>query len=337
MRPVGKAQTLISAKRFSQKLSSDKIDHRIEPSFHENALWQIWLVDENQMEKGREIWGTFQRGDCFQDTATDESVPLFSAVAKAEDQERKLSFDKTWVRSSRANYKTPLVFFVGLACSLCSTASWFNTTPPLSFIAQSLDLDKIQSLASYAPIRQPVNSDKIEQAQPQIALMPRNARKGIWRIWLPSFFHINAAHLGIQLCGFWIFARQIERAAGTWKLMLLLVVAAGFINCAQFFALGIYPVGLAGVACACAEFCHDRCRQFPWEGYRTGLWGFHLVRCNIVVGVAFQAFASASSALGSNYTVPTAALSAFAPICGLVVGRCLARVPFMGPRNSASS
>lgn len=75
-----------------------------------------------------------------------------------------------------------------------------------------------------------------------------------WRYVSHSLVHLSLPHIGFNLAWWWLFGGAIEKTFGTFRLMLLYVIAAVVTGILQNWASGPWFFGLSGVVYAVLGF-----------------------------------------------------------------------------------
>lgn len=88
-----------------------------------------------------------------------------------------------------------------------------------------------------------------------------------WRFFTPALLHYDFLHIFFNVLWFLVLAGQIEKRIGSFRFLLLLLLAAIVSNTAQYIMSGPFFLGLSGLVCAMAAFIWAREQTAPWEGY----------------------------------------------------------------------
>ncbi len=94
-----------------------------------------------------------------------------------------------------------------------------------------------------------------------------NIRRGeVWRVVTPIFLHFGVWHLFFNMMALMMFGDQIETRKGTWRLALIVAVAAIAGNVGQFFGAGGGFGGMSGVDFALAGYLWVKGHADPEDG-----------------------------------------------------------------------
>ena len=89
----------------------------------------------------------------------------------------------------------------------------------------------------------------------------------VWRVFTPCLVHFDILHIFFNVLWFIMLGNQIEHRLGSFRYLLLILLAAIFSNSAQYLMSGSFFMGLSGVVCGFAGFIWARQQIAPWEGY----------------------------------------------------------------------
>lgn len=186
-------------------------------------------------------------------------------------------------------------------------------------INQALNLPDFQGLYPY--IVASLQNDQVDESGP----MFEKIRQGqIWRIFTPAIFHKNLLHIVLNMLWVWVLGRQIEVRLSYFRFILLMLIAAGISNTAQYLMSGPLFMGFSGVVLAMAGFIWMRQKIAPWEGYplSKGILAFLLVFVFAMVvlqGISFFVEVTSGRELPTRIA-NTAHIAG--GITGMILGRC---------------
>ncbi len=334
MRRVGSPRILSVARRFYHYLLEKKIESSLQMSESLDGLWQIWVIDEDNIEEASKYWKRFEKSPSLIPEVDEKAGNItshhFPQFAKASDD---LGFERTWRSKSpfnRVGLLGPLIavicsfLFISINTSMINTLR--NRQSPIEFLAFE-DGDQNSRWSGYCSHW----FQKKGENREQLALKKRvsffaQIRKGeLWRLITPSLLHANLCQMIFNLAWLMLFAKQIERRDGAKKLCLVLLLSSCGANVAEFLAFGNCTAGIIGPVSAIFAFCAVKRCHFPWEDYR--------ISTNALVFFALWLFIDSALQLGmligsvTGHFSRSLSATVASQICGLFIGYGLARVP----------
>lgn len=109
--------------------------------------------------------------------------------------------------------------------------------------------------------------DPSEPLQYDGPMLEKISQGEVWRLITPTFLHYDFLHIFFNVLWFLILSGQIERRVGSFRYLILTVLAAVASNFGQYLMSGSFFLGLSGLVCAFAAFIWARQQVAPWEGY----------------------------------------------------------------------
>ncbi|MBS0622412.1 MAG: rhomboid family intramembrane serine protease [Verrucomicrobia bacterium] len=323
MRIIGYLATGRQALEFSQFLSRERIDNRIE---EEGDRFGIWVIDEDRLEEALRLFEEFQKNPTDPQygirlarspaTSTKKQGPLFSGSFKMGTLTLLLLAIST------------LLFMLSAMTSKKEGNPQLHEDPLINTpIYQALLYD----LPDKLPYWEGAYGEVIKHARHKEASWTGSSplfeqiREGeVWRIFTPAVLHGSFLHLFFNAIWILILGNQVEGRIGKMRYAILCLLTAGISNTAQYLMSGPFFFGLSGIVCALFGFIWMRQRLAPWEGYQLN----KITRLFIALYIALMALLSLVSFVmqlqGSDlFTLPIANT---AHVVGLIVGALLGRL-----------
>ena len=264
MRLIGHLKSEASARTFGGYLSSLDIRNMVEP---DSEGWAVWIYSEDQIEKGNQALAAYLQNPAdrtFQNAAD-------TAVASEQRQRREeaafakrvRTADQIWKRSDTA----PLTLFL-IGASVVVTL----------FAGLNASLPNVRWLL-------------ISEGAP--GFLPEVQSGEIWRLITPIFIHFGPTHLLFNMLVLYDLGRLIEKAQGTKRLALLVVVIGVGSNIGQYLIGGPGFGGMSGVLYGMVGYIWLRSQCDPASGLMISpmtlgvmlVW-FFLCLFGIIPGVA---------------------------------------------------
>ena len=264
MRLIGHLKSEASARTFGGYLSSLDIRNMVEP---DSEGWAVWIYSEDQIEKGNQALTAYLQNPAdrtFQNAAE-------TAVASEQRQRREeaafakrvRTADQIWKRSDTA----PLTLFL-IGASVVVTL----------FAGLNASLPNVRWLL-------------ISEGGP--GFLPEVQSGEIWRLITPIFIHFGPTLLLFNMLVLYDLGRLIEKAQGTKRLALLVVVIGVGSNIGQYLIGGPGFGGMSGVLYGMVGYIWLRSQCDPASGLMISpmtlgvmlVW-FFLCLLGIIPGVA---------------------------------------------------
>ena len=240
MRQIGSLTKQMDAERFAAYLVTQGIHAHSEADGDE---WAIWVRDENQVDDARGALQDFKHNP--EDTRYRDVERTAAALRREEASKREaarkhvVEMRGKWGRSGSAK-RAPLVFVLIGLCVL--TSLWTNSMND----SERRETSAEEQLLLFASAESYAQSDPQDPARAFVDI-----RRGqVWRLITPIFMHGGVWHLVMNV--FWVYylGSQIEHFEGTWKLAILVLVAAILSNVVQAVSQGPNFLGISGVGVA---------------------------------------------------------------------------------------
>lgn len=332
MRRVGSPRTLSVARRFYHYLLAKKIESSLQMSESLDGLWQIWVIDEDQIEEASKHWKRFEKSSSLAPEGDEDASGVTSfhppPFAKAGDD---LGFEQTWRPKSPFNRLGILGPLIAIICSILFIS--INTSIPNSLRNRQ---SPIQLLAfedgqnSHWPGYcshwfRGKSEHRAQLALKRAPFFPKIRKGELWRLITPSLLHANLCQMIFNLAWFMLFAKQIEKRDGAAKLCLILLLSSSGANSAEFLAFGNCAAGIIGPVSAVFAFCALKRCQLPWGDYRISTNALLFFALWLMIDFALQVGMLIGAVSGHFSKFPSTTVAS--QICGLFIGYGLAHLP----------
>ncbi len=223
MRQIGSLPDQAEAEQFAAYLITQGIPAHAE---EEDGVWLIWVRDEDALDSAAEALEEFRRDP--------ESPRYAGAIRQAnarlaeeerlrrQTQRRIVAMGERWRRQDAG--RTPLVSTVIGLCVLVFFITNFGNPTTSAY----------QTLAFVNPLYEVRDSDWNRHDWRDRAVDIRSGQ--FWRLFTPAVMHGSLMHLAFNMIMFYIFANQIERRRGAWRLLGLILFTGVVSNAAQGLA-----------------------------------------------------------------------------------------------------
>jgi rhomboid protease GlpG len=301
MRQIGSLNDSSAAERFAAFLVTEGINAHAEA---EADAWAIWVRDENRLSEAREAFQDFKsnpEGNRY------KNVEQAAAELRREEANKREMAQKNvvemrgkWGKSGTAK-RAPLVFVLMGLCVMASLwTKSMNRTPRRPSTAEEQKL-LFASAESYA------QTDPNDRLRSFVDI-----RQGeVWRLITPIFMHGGIWHLVMNLYWVYYLGSQIEHFEGSWKIGLIVLIAALLSNVAQAVSQGPNFLGVSGVATAFFGYVWIKSKYDPKSQLMISNF-------TIVIFIAFLFYSLASDNIANE-----------AHFVGLGVGVAMAYLPLL--------
>ncbi|MGE5607615.1 MAG: rhomboid family intramembrane serine protease, partial [Bacillota bacterium] len=229
MRMIGSLPEEQGARVFGDYLLTLGIDHVLDEG---GEGWVIWIKDEDHLDRARGELAAYAQNpsDPKYRHAALEASAIRSRQARKEKRLRETYVDvrTSWARGVQGAH--PLTFVLVAVCVVASVGLWFKRGLP------------VWQYLWFAPM--------LEQP---------------WRFITPIFLHGNVLHLLFNMLWLVDLGGLIEQRKGTWRLGVLVGVAAILSNWAQYLWAGPAFLGMSGVVYALFGYVWMKSRYQPQE------------------------------------------------------------------------
>ncbi len=279
----------------------------IESACHKgNDLWEIWIYDEDQIEKGKAELDAFLRSpkEFFEKRGKPTRVRA-DGLDESSVSEKASPLRRRGAQLTYALIVLCAVIFYIQRISLdkeqkdiASSGYLFGisklTTKLLIDYPEAYqDLQK-QIRASGAAERKQLEDlalpDRLSRVRSQLSAywqgltylllnwpdsratlkvpLLKQVRQGeVWRLFTPILLHGGFFHILFNMLWLYFLGRHIEPRSGRGKYLIITLCIALVSNLCQYFMGGPFFLGFSGVIMGYAGFIWMRQKCYPWEGY----------------------------------------------------------------------
>lgn len=241
MRSIGSLESSQHAKRLAAFLLTEGIKSQM---INEDSEWEVWINDEDLLDKSREILAEFQSNPDHERYR----AALTQAEAMEREQEKKRrEYQKNLKVGTPTNQKKfPFTITLIVICGIVAVITGFGgpaqirSAPMQALVYNSLKPDASKKLfESLGEDRHSPNADFFEDARVRHASIFSGQ---FWRLFTPMFIHFTPFHLLMNMIWLFQLGRQIEHRYGTVFFAVLVL----FIAMVSNFAQGAVPEGIGG-------------------------------------------------------------------------------------------
>lgn len=265
MRQAGTLATEADARRLADYLLTLGIVTRVETS---GDRWALWILDEKNLEQSKRELSQFLQ---------DPHDLRYEAAAKAEALRREAAAELK--RAQRNNIEMRDRWSVGprsqrltIALAICSTIVAFATdggNDKNSEFARSMYISA-GFLAAPGPETPPPAVEPLVREHsvwnaPYFGLN-EVAHGEVWRLVTPIFLHFGMMHLFFNMLALFQLGGAIESRQGSWRLAMIVLLAAVVSNLSQYFQSGPNFGGMSGVVFALFGYAWMQSRYVPGSG-----------------------------------------------------------------------
>ncbi len=236
--------------------------------------WSVWVAAARDVPRVRRLYAAY---------ASERGLP-------------PLADDRTPTGSDWSRHLRQIPLTVMLLLSTLAVTWWtgFGADPGDVRLLTIVDFELVESRIRYPDLRWLAQSGEW------------------WRLLSPILLHFNVSHFIFNGLWIWLLGGHLERAAGPWRLLALVVVLGVVSNLAQFQASGPLFGGLSGVAFGLLAYCLVMQGHRRYAGFQLSplLWAFAIA----YIAIGFTPF-TATAGLGE--------MANAAHVAGLVAGLAL--------------
>jgi GlpG protein len=215
MRQIATLPDEAQARTLSDHLLTLHVETKVQ---REEAGWELWVCDEDQVERARAELAAFTANP------HDERFTAAGRAAEGirlrewriEEDYRRRQHRADEAMTPVAQRSCPLTLALITACLVVAVASNLGDQP--------------------APVLQALHIASYNREGSQITWYHlRDVRAGeVWRLVTPIFIHFGLIHLAFNMTALYVFGRQIEARRGTLRFLALVLFLAVFSNLAQY-------------------------------------------------------------------------------------------------------
>ncbi|MGC3970648.1 MAG: rhomboid family intramembrane serine protease [Pirellulales bacterium] len=278
-----------------------------------DAVWDLWIYDEDQLKRGREELASFQAAP---------QAPQYREAARAAEQIRTQRLEKELAarrnlmsvprsRSISTSGKRPLTMSL---LTMCGVVFLLISDNPNPNVMNQLLITRIQQ----------VNANQHQWIN--VPPLPEVQRGQVWRLVTPIFLHFGPAHLIFNMLCLIDFGTQIELLRGWRRMLLMILLFAIPGNLAQYYFSGPLFGGMSGVLFGFFGYIWMKTTFEPSSGFFVQPLTVTILLVGFLVGV----LPSVLEAMGLPYQWATGVIPHMANWChgvGLALGMLLGAVP----------
>lgn len=242
MRQIGTLEDQTLAERLAEFLRCRGIENVVERD--DTGHWALWVRAEEDLAPARSLLAQFRLspddplfrlgGRANRTPATEPSVPRTEttggpggAAARPPTRPRARAVDERMVAVGPGwGWVTLGVVMLCVAVAALTGVS-------------RLDRELVQRLF--------IAEVPFHWRAPWAQFLPEVRSGEVWRLLTPALLHFGWSHIIFNLWAFWDLGNLIERARGSWTLIVLVVVLALVSNLGQYLVSGPRFGGLSGV------------------------------------------------------------------------------------------
>ncbi len=250
MREIGIIAREEDARALADYLLIQNITTKIDP--RPNG-WALWVHREDKLTEAKGWLAEFEK---------DPQDPRFQSAIKTAGEIRKLAqqAEREHKRQTRnltdrwegSMYeRAPLSFALIILCVIAFILQMFMGETVYEFLAFSLQYRDEDGAVKDMGLELIRNGD-------------------YWRVITPIFMHFGPMHLIFNLMGLRFLGEAIETRKGTWRLALIVLVAAIGGNIGQYYHSGGGFGGISGVVFALAGYLWIKGHTDPEDGLALG-------------------------------------------------------------------
>jgi GlpG protein len=235
MRQAGTIDSKSDAQQLADYLLSLGITSKLEPA---GEQWAIWVHDENQLQRSRDELAQFK---------VDPSDARYKAAAQAARQVRRETTQKT--RQAQRNY-------VDMRNEWAKP--WHRRPVTLTLMVISVLVYLFGDSNAWLTEQLLIST--------KMTTLPELENGEVWRLFTPIFLHGGFIHILFNMFMLNDLGTLVERAVGSWRFLLLVLVMAAVSNVVQFKAHGPLFGGMSGVVYGLFGYAWVRGRLDPSSG-----------------------------------------------------------------------
>ena len=262
MRRIGTLSSEREARTFSDYLFTLKIESQVSGS---NGEWEVWLLDEDQLEQGRTEMAAYS------EAPNDPKYAAAAGAAKAE-REAKLKADLESARQQidlRERWERPVWMQIPVTVSLLALSILITLLCNFGENHEMMSLFQVRAST--------IDGDYASFSRAPLYDVMRGE---VWRLITPIFIHLGWIHLLGNSMWLMLLGRMIEFERGSWWLLLYVLTIGLISNLAENAYSGPLFGGMSGVVYGLFGYVWLTGRLEP----HTGL---HLTRESTIIMVVW--------------------------------------------------
>jgi GlpG protein len=246
--------------REAQRLADALLVERIEADVRESQSWEVWVRDDDDMPRARELLDAFHQGAIGEDaTRRAKEIREEKKAADLGWAQRFVVARNSW-RGAEAVGLGPLTSAMIIAAIVAALATRLGD--PTTEALQWLSFDAWSSTQFLGRVRQ----------------------GEWWRLLTPMFIHFGLVHLVFNMMWLHRFGNQIEHRHGILVMLVVVVVSELVGSIGQYWFSGPTFGGMSGVNYGLFGFIwmharFDRRRGYVMDAFTVGLMMAWFVAC----------------------------------------------------------
>lgn len=290
MRLIGNLKGEKEAFQFISFLEREEIFASCEPDAQDGRTFQIWIENEDDIEKATHWLSEFQKNSVD---------PRFDIKEHPIDT-KGIAEEPLQIRAMRLRGairpQMPFTRFIVFLCALLYLWNFYQmqnlkkennkpeffTLTPL-FVDLSYDIPTAANREELSQIlfsKNRVGNDEVwdglygvvlgwpqSKGELHAPLFVQLRQREVWRLVTPVLLHGDFLHILFNMLWLWMLGRQVEERTKKWQYILVTLIIAIVSNTLQYLMSGPLFIGYSGIICGLAGFIWMRKRHAPWEGY----------------------------------------------------------------------
>ncbi len=267
MRSIGSLTDEQHAQRFAAYLDSQEINARADAN---GDKWEIWVVDEDQVEAAKLKFAEFQQAP---DDARYADAIRTSKRFKTQQLEEALARRRSTFRTRKMPWQRgiPLTIILMSASVYVTAMTRFGDMQiPFTRAVMMSDPRATERRMQEAPPEVVLERDRMIVGSPIPKgwnAIPEIREGEVWRLFTPMFLHFDAWHLIFNMSWLLVLGGNIESFKGTRYLLCLVLFLELVAGIAELYATGPFHGGMSGVGYGLFGFVWMRSRLVPEDGF----------------------------------------------------------------------
>jgi GlpG protein len=293
MRLVARFESELQAKKFIRILSREDIDSHLEK---DGGQYEIWILSEDDLLRAKELNALFIEG---------HDLPEKDFHPKEKEEDEFFRKPQNVYYSPITRFLVFICTIIFLASTyqqiqlkpikdplfprFTSVVKNLIYDFPISFQIANELMEKFEltkdSKVSDLNLEGKELIKKLEENPPWPGLYsilvnenPKDKKfsyklfssikdREIWRLFTPTFLHVDILHLLFNLLWLWMLGKMMEKNLRPSSYIFFILIASFITNTLQYLATGPLFMGFSGVVAAEAGYIWIRKKTAPWEMY----------------------------------------------------------------------